>query len=117
MALLEQVLGYVVNQSQAGVPAQTQASASTPPGGLPNLSPVAKGVMLVLAAKAWQAYSAQRAAGGAASAQASGGLGSFGAGGLLGPEREYRQGHLLQFLRLRSKSRSHLFSSNVLNRG
>ena len=84
MALLEQVLGYVVNQSQAGVPAQTQAPASTPPGGLPNLSPVAKGVMLVLAAKAWQAYSAQRAAGGAASAQASGGLGSFGAGGLLG---------------------------------
>ena len=88
MALLEQVLGYVVNQSQAGVPAQTQAPASTQQGGMPSLSPVAKGVMLVLAAKAWQAYSAQRAAAGAAPAQASapasGGIGSFGAGGLLG---------------------------------
>ena len=94
MALLEQVLGYVVNQSQAGAPAQSHAqmpaSAQQPgqQGGLPNLSPVAKGVMLVLAAKAWQAYSSQRAAGGAApaaaSAQSSGGIGSFGAGSLLG---------------------------------
>ena len=87
MALLEQVLGYVVNQSQASAPAQTQAPASSQHAGLPNLSPVAKGVMLVLAAKAWQAYSAQRAAGGAApaaAAQSSGGIGSFGAGGLLG---------------------------------
>ncbi len=87
MALLDQVLGYVVNQSQAGVPAQTQAPASTQQSGLPNLSPVAKGVMLVLAAKAWQAYTAQRAAGGAAPAvasQSSGNIGSFGAGGLLG---------------------------------
>ncbi len=88
MALLEQVLGYVVNQSQAGVPAQTQAPAATSQTGMPNLSPLAKGVMLVLAAKAWQAYSAQREAGGAAApataAQGSGGIGSFGAGGLLG---------------------------------
>jgi hypothetical protein len=91
MALLEQVLGYVVNQSQAGVPAQTQASASAQQagqqGGMPNLSPIAKGVMLVLAAKAWQAYSAQRAASGAApaaAAQSSEGIGSFGAGSLLG---------------------------------
>ena len=89
MALLEQVLGYVVNQSQAGVPAQTQASAAPSQTGMPNLSPLAKGVMLVLAAKAWQAYSAQREAGGAAApaaaaAQGSGGFGSFGAGGLLG---------------------------------
>ncbi len=89
MALLDQVLGYVVNQAQAGVPAQaqTQAPASTQQGGMPNLSPIAKGVMLVLAAKAWQAYSANRAAGGAApaaAAQSSGGVGSFGAGGLLG---------------------------------
>ena len=54
---------------------------------MPNLSPIAKGVMLVLAAKAWQAYSSQRAAGGAApaaAAQSSGGIGSFGAGSLLG---------------------------------
>ena len=91
MALLEQVLGYVVNQSQAGVPAQTQAPSPAQQagqqGGLPNLSPVVKGVMLVLAAKAWQAYSTQRAAGGAApaaAAQSSGGIGSFGAGSLLG---------------------------------
>ena len=89
MALLEQVLGYVVNQSQAGAPAQTHAQmpASAQQGGVPNLSPIAKGVMLVLAAKAWQAYSSQRAAGGAApaaAAQSSGGIGSFGAGSLLG---------------------------------
>ena len=95
MALLEQVLGYVVNQTQGSAPAQTHAQMPASAqqagqqGGLPNLSPVAKGVMLVLAAKAWQAYSAQRAAGGAAApaamtAQSSGGIGSFGAGGLLG---------------------------------
>ena len=93
MALLEQVLGYVVNQSQAGAPAQTHAQipASAQQAGqqdgMPNLSPIAKGVMLVLAAKAWQAYSSQRAAGGvapAAAAQSSGGIGSFGAGSLLG---------------------------------
>lgn len=88
MALLEQVLGYVVHQSQAGVPAQaqTQAPVSAQQGGMPNLSPIAKGVMLVLAAKAWQAYSAQRAASGAApaAAQSSSGIGSFGAGSLLG---------------------------------
>ena len=89
MALLEQVLGYVVNQSQGGAPAPTQAQApaSTGHSGLPTLSPVAKGVMLVLAAKAWQAYSAQRAAGGAVpatEARSSGGIGSFGAGSLLG---------------------------------
>ncbi len=97
MALLEQVLGYVVNQSQGGAPAQTHAQIPASAqqagqqagqqGGMPNLSPVAKGVMLVLAAKAWQAYSSQRAAGGAApaaAAQSSGGIGSFGAGGLLG---------------------------------
>ena len=94
MALLEQVLGYVVNQSQAGAPAQSHAQMPASAqqagqqGGLPNLSPVAKGVMLVLAAKAWQAYSSQRAAGGAApaaaAAQSSGGIGSFGAGSLLG---------------------------------
>jgi len=92
MALLEQVLGYVVNQSQPGAPAQTPAhipasQRAGEQGGMPNLSPIAKGVMLVLAAKAWQAYSAQRAAGGAApaaAAQSSSGIGSFGAGGLLG---------------------------------
>ena len=94
MALLEQVLGYVVNQSQPGAPAQAHAQIPASAqqageqGGMPNFSPIAKGVMLVLAAKAWQAYSAQRAAGGAvpaaASAQSSGGVGSFGAGSLLG---------------------------------
>ena len=87
MALLDQVLGYVVNQP--GAPPQTQAQPqASSQTRMAGLSPVAKGVMLVLAAKAWQAYSAQRAAGGAspasASAQSSGGVGSFGAGGLLG---------------------------------
>ena len=88
MALLEQVLGYVVNQSQAGVPAPAQAPVSAQQGGASGLSPIAKGVMLVLAAKAWQAYSAQRAASGAAApataGQSAGGIGAFGAGGLLG---------------------------------
>jgi uncharacterized protein YidB (DUF937 family) len=90
MALLDQVLGYVVNQTQASSSAQTpvQIPASAQQSGLPNLSPVAKGVMLVLAAKAWQAYTAQRAAGGTApahaSAPAAGGISSFGTGGLLG---------------------------------
>ena len=93
MALLEQVLGYVVNQSNAAVPAQTHAQIPASAqqagqqGGMSNLSPIAKGVMLVLAAKAWQAYSAQRAAGGASpagAAQSSGGIGAFGAGSLLG---------------------------------
>lgn len=93
MALLEQVLGYVVNQSKAAVPAQmhaqipASAQQAGQQGGMSNLSPIAKGVMLVLAAKAWQAYSAQRAAGGAApagAAQSSGGIGAFGAGSLLG---------------------------------
>jgi len=80
MALLEQVLGYVVNETQAPVSAQQD--------GAPGLSPIAKGVMLILAAKAWQAYSAQRAAGAgaapAAAGQSAGGIGAFGAGGLLG---------------------------------
>ena len=85
MALLDQVLGYVVNQSQSGASAQAQAPAGTSQSGTPGLSPVAKGVMLVLAAKAWQAYTAQRVASASDSApSASGGIGAFGAGSLLG---------------------------------
>jgi len=88
MALLDQVLGYLANQSQSqpqsqaqfGAPMQAPASSqqSAPSG----LSPIAKGVMLVLAAKAWQAYSSQRANSAASPSQAS--QGASGLGGLVG---------------------------------
>ncbi len=82
MALLDQVLGYLVNQTP---PSQTDARAQTPAPGAQisasGLSPIAKSVMLVLAAKAWQSYSAQRAS--SVPSQSSSSLGSMGAGGLL----------------------------------
>ena len=90
MALLDQVFGHLVNPSQSQPPTQPQSAQTNAPAqsAASGLSPIAKGVMLVLAAKAWQAYSSQRAAGGAApaaaAAQSSGGIGSFGAGSLLG---------------------------------
>ncbi len=79
MALLDQVMGYLVNQSQSAAATQTPASSSQ--SSAPNLSPIAKSVMLVLAAKAWQAYSSQRASNAGATTpetvQASHGLGGL----------------------------------------
>lgn len=84
MALLDQVLGYLVNQSQSQPPSQTRSAPMAAPAeqAESSLSPVAKGVLLVLAAKAWQAYKAHRADS-AAPVSSSAGHGFHGLGGLM----------------------------------
>ena len=84
MGLLDSVLGSVLG---GGQPSSSPASAQAPAAGM---SPLAKAVLLLLAAKAWQHYRDQRASSGSANAgpapapppSANGGLG--GLGGLLG---------------------------------
>lgn len=82
MALLDQVLGYLVNQPQPQSPSQAGPMQAPPQAAASGLSPIAKSIMLVLAAKAWQAYSAQRAS--SAASGANGGSAASGVGGLLG---------------------------------
>jgi len=84
MALLDQVFGHLLNPSQPQPPQQAQAPRINAPAQADGagLSPIAKGVMLVLAAKAWQAYSAHRAESAAPSASMSG-RGFHGLGGLM----------------------------------
>ena len=86
MALLDQVLGYLGNQPQPKPPMQPQSppmgAGSVDQPSISGLSPIAKGLMLVLAAKAWQAYSTHRANSGLANERQPG-HGFHGLGGLM----------------------------------
>ena len=86
MALLDQVLGYLGNQPQPKPPMQPQSppmgAGSLDQPSISGLSPIAKGLMLVLAAKAWQAYSTHRANSGLAN-EPQPGHGFHGLGGLM----------------------------------